>query len=180
MSTSDGALRRLRRQLLALRLCVYEVRTEAIQSMTSLSTSQQKTLRYAWGFTEDTRHRGPTRTILERFTRSQRARSEGVVLARFCRIHGALMLEDLVGAPRQKPMTPELGERLGRAYEAFRACFPETNLEFDELINFVTSIAKKDGIEVGRCRSCGATMLIDRIAPNRPTCAHCRRRSASK
>lgn len=173
--TNEGALRDSRRNRLALRLMAHQARTRTITAMTSFSRHQQETFRRRWNITEETRRRGPSPTSLDRFTHSPRARAEGASLAAFCRIYGLLPLGDISSIPRRRLLTLELGERLCDTYETYRACFPRTELEIEELLSFVLGIAENEVIGLGRCESCSGTVLIDRLAPHRPICAHCQR-----
>ena len=173
IQASDGARRDSRRYQLALRLMAHQARTGTISAMTSLSRHQQEALRLRWGVTEDTRRRGPSPTSLGRFTHSPRARSEGAVLAVFCRIYGLLSLGSLVGLSRRKLLTLEFGERLCDTYESYRGCFPWSKFEIEELLSFAIGIAANEVIGLGRCVSCSGTVIIDRLAPHRPSCAHC-------
>jgi hypothetical protein len=109
---SDGARRDSRRYQLALRLMAHQARTGTISAITSLSRHQQEALRQRWGVAENTRRRGPSPTSLGRFTHSPRARSEGAVLAIFCRIYGLLPLGTPAGVSRRKLLTLEFGERV--------------------------------------------------------------------
>ena len=170
---SDGARRDSRRYQLALRLMAHQARTGTISAMTSLSRHQQEALRHRWGVTEGTRRRGPSPSSLGRFTHSPRARSEGAVLAVFCRIYGLLPLGSLAGLPRRKLLTLEFGERLCDTYESYRGCFPWSKFEIEELLSFAIGIVANEVIGLGRCVSCGGTVIIDRLAPHRPSCAHC-------
>jgi hypothetical protein len=178
IQASDGARRDSRRYQLALRLMAHQARTGTIFAMTSLSRHQQEALRQRWGVTEDTRRRGPSPTSLGRFTHSPRARSEGAVLAAFCRIYKLLPLGSLVGLPPRKLLTLEFGERLCDTYESYRACFPWVKLEIEELLSLAIGIAANEVIGVGRCESCSGTVIIDRLAPHRSSCAHCQRAHA--
>lgn len=175
----DGALRESRRLGLACKLMAHKVRTQTISAMTGLSRDQQRTLRRRWRITGQMRVRGPSPTSLSRFTRSTRARSEGASLAAICRIYGVLVPGPLAGFPRRKLLPLELAERLCLAYETFCACFPQIKLEFEELLNFAVGIARNEVIGLGHCAFCGATVLIDRLEPRRPTCAQCTRRARS-
>lgn len=170
---SDGARRDSRRYQLALRLMAHQARTGTIFAMTSLSRHQQEALRQRWGVAENTRHRGPSPTSIARFTHSPRARSEGAVLAVFCSIYGLLPLGALAAVSRRKPLTLEFGERLCDTYEAYRGCFPWSKFEIEELLCFAIEIAKSEVIGLGRCESCSGTVIMDRLAPHRSTCAHC-------
>lgn len=178
--TNEGALPDSRRYRLAFRLMTHQARTQTISAMTSLSRHQQETLRRRWRITEETRRRGPSPTSLERFTHSPRARAEGASLAAFCRIYGLLPLGNVSGVPRRKVLSLELGERLCDTYETYRACFPPSDLEIEELLSFVLGIAENEVIALGRCTSCSGTVLIDRLAPHRPTCAHCQRANVER
>jgi len=171
---SDGARRDSRRYQLALRLMAHQARTGTISAMTSLSRHQQEALRARWGITEDTRRRGPAPSSLSRFTHSPRARSEGAVLAGFCRTYGLLPLGRPV-LPRRKLLTLELGERLCDTYESYRGCFPWSKFEIEELLSFAIGIAANEAIGLGRCESCSGTVITDRLATHRSTCAHCQR-----
>lgn len=172
---SDGARRDSRRYQLALRLVAHQARTGTIFAMTSLSRHQQEALRQRWGITEETRRRGPSPSSLSRFTHSPRARSEGAVLAAFCRIYGLPPLGSLAGLSRRKLLTLEFGERLCDTYESYRACFPWSKFEIEELLSFAIAIAANEVIGLGRCESCSGTVILDRLAPHMPTCAHCQR-----
>lgn len=171
--TNEGALRDSRRYRLALRLMTHQARTRTISAMTSLSRHQQERLRWRWRITEDTRRRGPSPTSLDRFTHSPRARAEGASLAALCHIYGLLPLGNIAGVPRRKLLTLELGERLCDTYETYSACFPRTELEIEQLLSLVLGVAENVVIGLGRCSSCRGTVLIDRLAPHRHTCAHC-------
>lgn len=170
--TTESAMRDSRRYQLALRLLGYQARTQTISAMTSLSRHQQERLRWRWRIPEATRRRGPSPSSLDRFTHSPRARAEGASLPAFCRNYG-LLYGNIPGIPRRKLLTLELGERLCDTYETYRACFPRSELEIEELLSFVLGIAENEIIQLGRCISCSGTVLIDRLAPHRPTCAHC-------
>ena len=62
--------------------------------------------------------------------------------AAFCRIYGLLPLGNISGIPRRKLLTLELGERLCDTYETYRACFPPTELEIEELLSFVLGLLR--------------------------------------
>lgn len=173
--TTESAMRDSRRYQLALRLLAYQARTQTISAMTSLSRHQQERLRWRWRIPETTRRRGPSPSSLDRFTHSPRARAEGASLAAFCRYYELLPLTNVEGVPRRKLLTLEVGERLCDTYEAYRACLPRSDLEIEELLSLALGIAENDVIGLGRCDSCSGTVIIDRLAPNRPSCAHCNR-----
>jgi hypothetical protein len=66
-----------------------------------------------------------------------------------------------------------LGERLCEAFEAYRACFPATALEYEQVLLLVVGLAEGDAIRMGRCGTCGGTILIDLLAARRRTCSYC-------
>ncbi len=173
ISASDGALRHVRRHRLAWRLLVHQVRAGMISAMTSFSCHQLSTLRRRWDIAANRHLRGRSPISPNRYIHPRRARSESAVLAAFCRIYGVALPGHLAHAPRNRLLTLELGERLCPTYEAFRACFPQSTLDFEKAVTLIVEIAKNDQIGLERCESCGATVLIDRLAPRGPICEYC-------
>lgn len=181
----DGALRRIRRYRLAWRLMAHQVRPGMISAMTSFSCHQLSTLRRRWGIAANRHLRGRSPSSLSRYIHRPRARSEGAVLAAFCRIHGVALPGHLAHSPRESLLTLELGERLCPTYEAFCACFPQCTLDFERVVNLILALAADDLIGLERCESCGATVLIDRLARGDRVCEFCkeerrRRRARSR
>ena len=170
---SDGAQRHIRRYRLAWRLMAHQVRVGMISAMTSFSCHQLSTLRRRWGIAANRHLRGRSPISLSRYVRPPHARSEGAVLAAFCRIYGVTLPRHLVNAPRKSQLTLELGERLCPTYEAFCACFPECTLDFERVVNLIVALAKDELIGLEPCESCGATVLIDRLAGRKPVCESC-------
>lgn len=140
--------------------------------MTGLSRHQQKTLRGRWGIPERARLSGPSPTSLTRFTHSPRARGEAAPFAAFCRVYGTLLPGNLARVPRARLLTLEPGERLCPTCEVFRACFPHCEFDLEALLSLVIEIARNKAVRLHRCPSCSAPTIIDRLAPNRSTCAH--------
>lgn len=174
--TNDrSTLREFRRYQLAMRLMVHQARTQTISAMTSLTRDQLATLRRRWRVTERTRRRGPSPSSMERFTHSPGARSEGAALVAFCRIHGAVLPPIPGGSATRNLLTLEFGERLSLTYEAYQACFPQCPLEIEELLSLIVGLAEDKVIGLGLCSSCGGTVIIDRLARHRHSCAHCQR-----
>ena len=169
----DPVLRDCRRRQLALRLMVHQARTQTITALTSLSRHQLATLRQRCRISEQMRHRGPSPPSLDRFTHSLRARSEGATIAAFCRAYRILPMRTASRIARRNRLTLEFGERLCAAYEAFCACFPQSDIAIEEFLSLVLGITGDGEIELGRCCSCNCTVLVDRLAPRRPTCAQC-------
>ena len=165
----EGIQRDQRRYELAMRLIAHRVRTRTITKMTALSRHQLAALRQRWGIGEETRHRGPPPSSLETFTHSARARTEGALLATYCRIHNVFPRRETLAAA----LSLEFGERLCEAYEAYRACIPDPAVQFEELLSLVFGLAKGEVIALSRCTDCRATILIDRLGPPRRTCSFC-------
>jgi hypothetical protein len=167
----DEFHRDFRRYQLALRLVGHRARTRTISRMTALSRHQLARLRQRWGVDEQLRHRGPAPSSLETFTHSPRARSEGAALASSYLVYEALC-HCTAGAPAPGPSL-EAGERLCEAYEAYRACFPQSGLDFEELLALVAGLTDGHLVGLSRCLTCKGAILIDRLGPPRSTCSHC-------
>ncbi len=168
-ASNDPVLRDCRRYELAQRLIVHQARTQTISALTNLSRHQLAQLRHRSCIPEATRHRGPSPRSLVRFTHSPRARAEGAVLAAFCCAYRVLPAKAL----RRGNLTFEFGERLCATYEAYRACFPQSDVTIEELLSLVLGIADNREVSLGYCTLCGGTVLVDRLARACPTCVHC-------
>lgn len=171
----EPVLRDCRRHELALRLMMHQARTQTITALTSLSRHQLAALRQRCCIPEQMRHRGPSPRSLDRFTHSLRARSEGATIAAFCHAYRILPVRTASRMAHRSRLTLEFGERLCAAYEAYRACFPQSDITIEEFLSLVLRITEDSEIGLGRCGSCNGTVLIDRLAPRRPTCAQCQR-----
>jgi hypothetical protein len=170
--TQNETHRDFRRYELALRLMAHQARTRTISAMTSLTRHQLATLRRRWRVTEDMRHRGPSPKSLSVFLHSPRARSEGASLAVLCRILKVLPTKGL-NTNARNVFSLESGERLCEVFEAYRTCFPASDLEFEEVLLLAIGLAKGEVIELGNCDSCNATILIDLLGSRRRKCSHC-------
>ncbi len=164
--------RNSRRHDLALRLMAHHARTGTISAMTNLTRHQQDTLRKRWRVTQDMRHRGPAPSSLSVFLGSSLGRSEGAALGVVYRILGLVPARRLPNAATAF-FSLESGERLCEAFEVHRACFPDSDLEFEELLLLAIALAEGTLIELGSCGSCGAAMLIDRFAARPRYCSYC-------
>jgi hypothetical protein len=169
----DPVLRDCRRHQLALRLMVHQARTQTIAALTNLSRHQLAALRQRCSIPERMRQRGPSPRSLERFTHSQRARGEGATLAAFCHAYRVLPMRTAAHDSRRRWMTLEFGERLCATYEAYRACFPRSDIAIEELLSLVIGLSDGRDVGLSSCASCGCTMLIDHLTSNRGTCLQC-------
>ena len=168
-TSGDPVLRDCRRYELAQRFIVHQARTQTISALTNLSRHQLAQLRHRSCIPEATRRRGPSPRSLMRFTHSPRARAEGAVLAAFCCAYHVLPAKAL----RRSNLTFEFGERLCATYEAYRACFPQSDVTIEELLSLVLGIADNREVGLGNCALCGGTVLVDRLARACRTCVHC-------
>ena len=168
-TSDDPVLRDCRRYELAQRLIAHQARTQTISALTSLSRHQLAQLRHRSCIPEAMRRRGPSPRSLMRFTHSPRARAEGAVLAAFCCAYHVLPAKAL----RRSNLTFEFGERLCATYEAYRACFPQSDVTIEELLSLVLGIADNREVGLSNCTLCGGTVLIDRLARTCRTCIHC-------
>lgn len=170
----DRIGRDLRRYQLAIRLVTHEARTGTICDWTGLTRERLKTLRREWGIPTGTRHRGPSPTSVSVFFRSPRARSEASLLAMLCRMMGAVSSTRMPDAARMLPSL-DRGERLCDAFEAFRVCLPESQVEFEQVVLLALALAQGDALELGHCKNCDAIILIDRLAVGGSICSFCHR-----
>jgi hypothetical protein len=70
-------------------------------------------------------------------------------------------------------MSLDRGERLCEVFEAYLACLPVSEIEFEQVVLLASGLSKGDQIELGECESCHGTILIDRLGRRRPCCSHC-------
>lgn len=166
---NNPVLRDCRRYELAQRLIAHQARTQTISSLTNLSRHQLAELRNRVGIPGAARRRGPSPRSLLRFTHSPRARAEGAALAAFCRAYRVLS----VNALHHRKLTLEFGERLCASYEAYQACFPQSDVTIEELLSLLLGIADNREVGLGYCASCGGTVLVDHLAERSATCVHC-------
>jgi hypothetical protein len=168
----DRIGRDVRRYQLAMRLVAHRARTQTIVDLTGISRHRLATLRRRWMVSQDERHRGPSPSSFGAFFRSPRVRSESASLAVFCRVLRAVPTNDDVRVKRSFASL-DRGERLCEAFEAYRACLPVSEIEFDQVVLLASGLAKGDQIELGQCESCHGMILIDRLGRRRPCCSHC-------
>lgn len=171
--TREPVDRELRRRQLAQRLVVHQARTKTIFLLTGLSRHQLATMRQRWRVTDELRRRGPPPTSFKVFRSTLRLRAEASALAVFWRALG-----NIAGASDgiQRAATAlEFGERLCEVFEAYLACFPKTELEFEHLVLLVRGLEAADDIGMSRCGSCEAVILVDLLEVRRRLCSHCQR-----
>jgi hypothetical protein len=166
----DPILRENRRSAVARRLISHGVRTRLITKLTGLTRNRLATVRRRLLVRDKTRRRGPTKSSLELFLGTPRARAEAAALATLCGLFEIPIKRNCVAIPGIVSLN--FTERLCETYEAYRACFPKSEIELEELILLRTSLAKGDDIRLAKCRSCGCLMLVDPFDGNH-VCPHC-------
>jgi hypothetical protein len=169
----DSAMQRENRRVaLGRRLLSHGLRTKIISRLTGLTRNQLETLRHRLGVPSRTRRRGPTPSSLDMFLKEPAVRSEGAALAAMCAAFELPVLEQELASLPASHISLEHAERLCETYEAYRACYPTTHVELDELMMLREAIAQADRVALGRCRSCKCLMLVDRFNGGR-NCWHC-------
>jgi len=169
--TREPVDRDLRRRQLAQRLVVHQARTKTIFLLTGLSRHQLATLRQRWRVTEELRRRGPPPTSFKVFRSTLRLRAEASALAVFWKTLGNVGAAN--GGTHRAATALEFGERLCEVFEAYLACFPKTELEFEHLVLLVRGLEQADAIGLARCGSCEAVILVDLLDVRRRLCSHC-------
>jgi len=164
----------MRRYQLAWRLIQHGARTRTVQRWTCLSMYRVRTLyeTYAAGAGSRSPLRGVAPHQVSYFWRSAQLRSEAAVLAGFLSAFEVLP----VAPGREAPGSLESvarGERLCRAYEEFKACWPEATSTLEHAILLAVELVR--GVEIGlaRCVDCDVLVVVDRLAVAPPRCAFC-------
>jgi hypothetical protein len=171
--TMDDSVRRENRRVeLAHRLLSHGVRTAIIIRLTGITRDRLATLRRRWGVPSDARLRGPTFRSVRRFLKVPLNRTEGAALTAVCAAFDLPALEREVSALPASHISLDYGERLCECFEAYRACYPKTQVTLERLLMLRTRLAAGDLVTLGRCRSCRCLMLIDRFNGVR-NCWHC-------
>ena len=172
--SDDRYSRDLRRYQLAWRFIQHAARTRTIERWTGLSMYRLRTLyeAYAAGVEPRERLRGVAPHQVSFFWRSAQLRSEGAVLAGFLAAYGVFP-EPPEGAGPGALESVGRGERLCRAYEEFKACWPEAQSTLEHAILLLTELVRGVEIALSRCLECEVLIVIDRLAIAPPRCAFC-------
>lgn len=171
-SSSDPVTRKHQRIEFAKRLASHRVRTGTIRLLSGLSLSRLAGLRKGWGIPPETRLRGKGPRTLDRFLKHPEARAGSAVILSVCRIFNAF-------PERRRDYTPdgtlnlESGIRLLDAFEAYHACQPGSNLEFDEFLLLINELERGQEVRLGRCKRCRALIVIATYTPGKKGCSHC-------
>jgi hypothetical protein len=166
--------RDLRRYQLAWRFIQHGARTRTIERWTGLSMYRLRTLydSYAAGVASRERLRGVAPHQVSYFWRSARLRSEAAILAGFLAAYGVFPDEPGRGGAGSLESVGR-GERLIRAYEEFKACWPEAHSTLEHAILLLTELVRGVEIALSQCLDCEALIVTDRLAITAPRCAFC-------
>ena len=175
MDTSeDPDERDLRRRQLAKRLVSHHARTQTISKFTGYSRHRLATLRKRWRVSQEERHRGPSPTSYSVFFRTPRARSVATAAAVICKLLGATR-SPLNANNSRRILDLDFGERICEVHEALRTCFPDVELEFEQVMLLAIGLSRQESIDLTCCVRCGIAVLADQLALRRRTCASCHR-----
>ena len=178
MDTSeDPDERDLRRRQLAKRLVSHHARTQTIFDFTGYSRHRLATLRRRWQVSPDERHRGPSPTSFSVFFRSPKARNVATAAAVICKLLGATR-PSFGPKMSQRNVDLDFGEQICEVHEALKACFPDIELEFEQVMLLAIGLSRHESISLTTCVRCGIAVLSDQLSLRRRTCASCHRPTA--
>ena len=175
--SEDPDDRDLRRRQLAKRLVSHHARTQTIYAFTGYTRHRLATLRKRWGVPPEERHRGPSPTSFSVFFRSPRARNVATVAAVICTLLGATR-PGFGPKSSRRSLDLRFGEQLCEVHEALRACFPDVELEFEQVMLLAIGLSLHESIALTTCVRCGIAMLADQLSLRRRTCGSCHRPAA--
>jgi hypothetical protein len=175
--TDDVITRENRRSELARRLILHHVRTLTITRLTGVTRNRLATLRRRLMVSEDERRRGPPPRSLDRFLKTPHGRTEGAAIVVLCSLFDG-RADCIPAIVPERFTTLDPGEQLCDAYEAYRAWFPQSDVELEEVLLLKNGVATGKRVEIGKCRGCKALILINRFANSERTCWHCELRAS--
>lgn len=175
--SEDPDERDLRRRQLAKRLVSHHARTQTIYEFTGYTRHRLATLRRRWQVSPEERHRGPSPTSFSVFFRSPRARNVATAAAVICKLLGATR-PDFGGKASHRSVDLDFGEQICEVHEALQACFPDVELEFEQVMLLAIGLSRQEAIDLTTCVKCGIAVLSDQLSLRRRTCASCHRPTA--
>lgn len=167
---SDPDERDHRRHQLAKRLTAHGARMRMIYELTGYSRNRQSRMRQRCRVPEESRKRGPAPSAFARFFK-EGVHTEASCAAVLILLYRANGYQRGAQAPYQKGDI-ETGERIGDAWEAFRAMFPASELDFENYGLIVRGLTTGMEIQVARC-ACGAAVLRDMLDKSDARCEVC-------
>jgi hypothetical protein len=164
--------RDLRRYQLGWRLIQHGARNRTVQRWTGLSMYRVRTLHEAYGAGSESRSglRGVAPRQVTYFWRSSQARSEAAMLAGFLSAFGVFPERREAGESLE---SVGRGERLCRAYEEFKACWPEAQSTVEHAILLLGELVRGVEITLSCCMDCDVLIVVDRLSITPPRCAFC-------
>ena len=173
----DPDERDLRCRQLAKRLVSHHARTQTIYAFTGYSRHRLATLRRRWQVSPEERHRGPSPTSFSVFFRSPKARNVATAVAVICKLLGATR-PPFGLKMSQRNVDLDFGEQICEVHEALRACFPDVELEFEQVMLLAIGLSRHESIDLTTCVRCGIAVLADQLSVRRRTCGSCHRPTA--
>jgi len=173
-ATNDPQTRSNQRVDFAKRLTWHRVRTRTIMDLTGLTRNRLAGCRRRWRVPEDSRLRGDVPTSLNIFLEPLAHRSETAALLSICKAFDALPIRERDYAP-DGTLLLDVSIRLCDAFEAYQSLWPESEVEFDDLMLLIRELDKGELIRLGRCKGCQSMILIASFDGLRPPCSHCER-----
>ena len=175
MRVSDTRYSRdLRRYQLAWRLIQHGARTRTVQRWTALSMYRVRTLYESYAIGPGVRSplRGVAPHQVSFFWRSAQLRSEAALLAGF--LHTFEVFPEAIVPEAVKSLESlTRGERLCRAFEEFKACWPEAQATLEHAILLLRELVRGVEMSLACCRDCDSLIVVDRLAIAPPQCAFC-------
>jgi len=173
LDARDPYLEDRRKLDLAWRLLRHGARTQTISRWTGISARRVRSLlkKYRARSTElqIQRPRGDSPFNMELLMRSPRRRLEAALLAT---LHKELSVQAGFQADAFKPDL-SAGELACKAYEGLREREPRSGLSIDQAFLVLSAVSRNVEFGLGRCLSCDAPMLIDRLAVVSRRCGTC-------
>lgn len=172
MRISDARYSRdLHRYQLAWRFIQHGARTRTVQRWTGLSMHRVRAM-YAT-YASEGGERSPLRGVapyqVSFFWRSRQLRSEAAVLVGFLSTFDVLPSS----AAAEPWESISRGERLCRAYEEFKACWPTAQSTLEHALLLACELARGVEMAVERCTECDVLIVVDQLAIAPPWCAFC-------
>jgi hypothetical protein len=106
------------------------------------------------------------------FWRSYQLRSEAAVLAGFLGAFG--VFPDAPGESAAGSLEcVGRGERLCRAYEEFKMCWPQAQSTIEHAILLLTELVRGVEMALASCMDCDVLIVVDHLSISPPRCAFC-------
>lgn len=175
MRISDARYSRdLRRYQLAWRFIRLGARIRTAERWTGLSSYRVHTLYdgYAREAGVGPAPKGFAPRQVGYFFRSGQLRSEAAVLAGFLAAYGVFPDEHLRGATETLESVGR-GELLCRAYEEFKACWPEAQSTLEHAILLLKELLRGVQMALAECLDCDSLIVVDRLSVTAARCAFC-------